>query len=223
MDKVRMAAAIESTLLRPDAREADVVKLCHEAVELGVAGVCVHPCWVKTAARLLHATRVVVVTVAGFPLGSSLTQVKVQEIMSAKALGAQEIDVVVNIGHVKSGLWGSVEAELGQLAETAHLCGMPVKIIVECALLSELEKRQVAQLAHKGEVDFLKTCTGFIGGGATVEDVKNLQAWSGPAMKIKAAGGIGSAAQAVALLRAGARRLGTSRAREILGEDHGKL
>ncbi|MCL1791408.1 MAG: deoxyribose-phosphate aldolase [Peptococcaceae bacterium] len=216
MDKAKLAGAMESTLLRPEVREEDVVRLCHEAVELGVAAVCVNPCWVRTAARLLHATRVVVVTVAGFPLGASLTQMKVQEVVAAKAMGAQEIDVVVNVGHVKSRLWGLVEAELGQLTETAHQCGMTLKIIVECPLLSEAEKRQTAQLAHKAGVDYLKTCTGFNGGHATVEDVKSLQAWSGPAMRIKASGGIAGAAQAEALLLAGARRLGTSRAGEIL-------
>jgi deoxyribose-phosphate aldolase len=210
----KLTGVLESTLLKPDAQEIDIVQLCHEAVQLGVAAVCVNPCWVRTASRLLHATKVAIVTVVGFPLGATLTQVKVQEILAAKALGAQEVDAVINIGQVKSAMWAQVETELKQMVETAHQCGLIIKIIIECALLTESEKRQAAQLVHKAGADYIKTSTGFHG-GATMEDVMHLQAWSGPSMKIKASGGIRSVEQAEALLAAGAHRLGTSHAREL--------
>jgi deoxyribose-phosphate aldolase len=213
-DKIKLVSALESTLLRPDTREAEIVELCHEAVELGVAAVCVNPCWVKTAARLLHATDVATVTVVGFPLGASLSQVKVQEIIAAKAYGAREVDAVINIGHVKSALWNSVESELKLLVETAHQCALTIKIIIECSLLTESEKRTAAELVHKAEADYIKTCTGFYG-GAAVEDVIHLQAWTGPSVKVKASGGIRDTEQALALLNAGAHRLGTSQARQI--------
>lgn len=207
---MNLAGMIDHTLLKADATEKDVVRLCHEAKEYHFASVCVNPAYVPVAAKLLYGTGIGVAAVIGFPLGATLTEIKVQEVLAVKALGARETDMVMNIGWAKSGAWDKVERDIFRVVESAHCCGMLIKVIIETALLSEEEKRRAAKIVVKSGADYIKTSTGFGGGGATVEDVKQLRAWVGDKIKIKAAGGIRTREVAAALVAAGADRLGTS-------------
>ncbi len=204
-----IASKIDHTLLKSEAKEKDIVNLCHEAVRYGFASVCVNPTYLCTAARLLHGTNVAPSTVVGFPLGAVITEIKVQEILAAKAHGAREVDVVVNIGRVKSGDWKIVHRDIELMAQTAQGCGMKIKVIIEASLLELEEKKRCAEIVSECGADFIKTSTGFFG-GATVEDVKNLKEWAGPQVKVKASGGIRTREFALELIEAGADRLGTS-------------
>lgn len=205
-----LAAKIDHTLLKPEATEKDIVRLCHEAVKFRFATVCVNPVFVRTAAKLLYGSGVGVACVIGFPLGATLTEIKVQEIFAAKAHGAKEVDAVINIGAAKSGAWDEVEKDLVRVVEAAHCCNLVIKIIIETSLLTEEEKQQATRLVLKSGADYIKTSTGFAGGGATVDDVKNMKAWSDHKLKVKASGGIRSKEDALAMVEAGADRLGTS-------------
>lgn len=207
---VDLANRIEHTLLKAEATEKDIVNLCHEAKKHKFQAVCVNPAYVQTAAKLLHGTGVGVVTVLGFPLGATWTEVKVLETFIAKAHGAKEVDMVMNIGRAKSGDWTTVEHDIARVVEAAHSCGLGVKVIIETALLTEEEKEKAAEIVKRSGADFIKTSTGFAGGGATVEDVRNLKAWVGQDVKVKAAGGIRTREFAHRLVEAGADRLGTS-------------
>lgn len=204
-----IAGKIDHTILKPDATEKDIVNLCHEAVRYGFASVCVNPTYICTAARLLHGTNVAPSTVIGFPLGAELTEIKIQEILGAKAHGAREVDAVINIGRVKSGDWKIVRRDIELMVQTAQSCGLKIKVIIEAALLDENEKQKVAAIVKETGADFIKTSTGFFG-GATVEDVRNLKEWVGPTIKVKASGGIRNREFALELIAAGADRLGTS-------------
>ncbi|MFZ3372650.1 MAG: deoxyribose-phosphate aldolase, partial [Desulfitobacteriaceae bacterium] len=155
-------------------------------------------------------TGVGVAAVVGFPLGATLTEVKVQEVFAVKAFGAKEVDLVMNVGCAKSAAWEAVEQDMRRVVEAAHSCGLMIKVIIETALLTEDEKKQAAEIVTKVGADFIKTSTGFAGGGATVEDVRNLKAWIGGDVKIKASGGIKTRELALQLIEAGADRLGTS-------------
>lgn len=207
---MQLQQLIEHTLLKSDATEKDIVKLCHEAREHKFLAVCVNPAYVKTAAKLLYGTGIGVVAVIGFPLGATFTEVKVQETFMAKAQGAKEVDMVMNIGWAKSGAWDAVERDICRVVEAAKSCGLTIKVIIETALLTEEEKRQAAEIVKRSGADFIKTSTGFAGGGATVEDVRKLKAWVGEVVKVKAAGGIRTREAAIALIEAGADRIGTS-------------
>ncbi|HHV65750.1 MAG TPA: deoxyribose-phosphate aldolase [Peptococcaceae bacterium] len=204
-----IAGKIDYTLLKPDATEKDIVRLCHEAVKYGFAAVCVNPTYLCTAARLLHGTNVAPTTVVGFPLGAVLTESKVQEILAAKAHGAREVDLVMNIGRAKSGDWHVVRRDVELSVQTAQSCGLKIKVIIETALLNPEEKKKAAQIVKEAGADFIKTSTGFFG-GAKVEDVEALKEWVSPTVKVKAAGGIRTKEFALELLQAGAERLGTS-------------
>lgn len=204
-----LAGKIDHTLLKPEAMEKDIVSLCHEAVKYGFASVCVNPTYLCTASRLLHGTSVAPTTVVGFPLGASLTEIKIQEILAAKAHGAREVDVVMNIGRAKSGDWKIVERDIDLMVQTAQSCGLKVKVIIETSLLSQEEKQKAAEIVKDSGADYIKTSTGFFG-GAAVEDVRNLKAWVGPDVKVKASGGIKTKEFALELIEAGADRLGTS-------------
>ena len=206
---MNIAEKIDHTLLKPEASEKDIVKLCHEAVNYHFASVCVNPTYVRTAAKLLHGTSVQTVCVIGFPLGANITEIKVQEILAASAHGAREVDVVMNISKVKSGDWNGVRKDIDRIVEVAHDSGQCIKIIIETGLLTEEEKRRAAEIVSDSGADFIKTSTGFFG-GATVEDVRNLKSWVGSKVKVKASGGIKTREQAMELIEAGADRLGTS-------------
>ncbi|MDI6812433.1 MAG: deoxyribose-phosphate aldolase [Desulfitobacteriaceae bacterium] len=213
---MQISHTIEHTLLKADACENNIVKLCHEASEHKFHAVCVNPAYIKTAAKLLYGTGVGVVAVIGFPLGATFTEIKVQETFVAKAQGATEVDMVMNIGWAKSGDWEAVERDIRRVVETAKSCGLTVKVIIETTLLTEAEKRRAAEIVKQSGADFIKTSTGFAGGGATIEDVRNLKAWVGEGVKVKAAGGIRTRAAALALIEAGADRLGTSAGPELV-------
>ncbi|MDR3288984.1 MAG: deoxyribose-phosphate aldolase [Peptococcaceae bacterium] len=212
-----IAKMIDHTLLKPEASEKDIVRLCHEAKQYQFASVCVPPVYVYMAAKMLYGTGVKVGTVIGFPLGANDTEIKVYEVYLAKAHGANEVDMVMNIGWAKSGRWDAVTRDVGRVAEAAHGSGLLLKVIVETALLTEEEKKKAAALVVESGAEYIKTSTGFAKGGATVEDVRNFKLWVGDKIKIKASGGIRTRELALALIDAGAERLGTSAGIQLLG------
>lgn len=205
-----LAGITDHTLLKPQASEKDIVALCHEAQQHKFAAVCVNPSYVQMAAKLLHGTGICVAAVVGFPLGATFTEVKVQEVFMVKAHGGKEVDMVINVGLVKSGKWDAVEQDITSVVKAAHDCGLIIKVIIETGLLTEAEKKSAAEIVKRSGADFIKTSTGFAGGGATVEDVRNLKKWVGENVKVKASGGIRSKEFALELVEAGADRLGTS-------------
>lgn len=215
---MNLAGMIDHTILKPDATEKDIVNLCHEAKQHKFATVCINPAYICTAAKLLHGSGVGVATVIGFPLGATMTEIKVQEIFAAKAHGAREVDIVMNIGWAKSGKWEAVEKDIFRAVEAAHCCGVTVKIIIETSLLAEEEKQKAAEIVKASGAEYIKTSTGFAGGGATIEDVRNLKAWVGESVKVKASGGIRSREFALQLVEAGADRLGTSSGVQLIKE-----
>ncbi|RNC29878.1 MAG: Deoxyribose-phosphate aldolase 1 [Candidatus Dichloromethanomonas elyunquensis] len=212
---MELAGKIDHTLLKPEAAEKDIVNLCHEAVKYGFASVCVNPTYICTASRLLHGTRVAASTVVGFPLGAVLTEIKVQEVLAAKAYGAREVDAVMNISRAKSGDWKTVQRDMETVVRTAQSCGLKIKFIIETGLLDQDEKKKAAFIVKESGADFIKTSTGFYG-GAAVEDVRNLKEWVGPSVKVKASGGIKTREFAIELVKAGADRLGTSSGLSLL-------
>ena len=199
---------VDHTLLRPDARWDEIRTVCDEAARFGTASVCLPPSFVTRAAAYLDG-RVPVCTVIGFPNGYAATAVKCFEAADAVAHGADEVDMVVNLGWVKDGRWDDILRELR--AVRACTDGKVLKVIVETCLLTDGEKRTLCDLVGRSGADFIKTSTGFSSGGATVADVSLLAACRPPHLKIKAAGGIRTVADAEALIAAGADRLGTSR------------
>ena len=210
MSMVNLAGMTDHTLLKPQATEKDIVALCHEAQQHKFATVCVNPTFVKTASKLLYGTGIGVAAVVGFPLGATFTEIKVQEVFMVKAYGGKEVDMVINIGWAKSGNWEAVERDIVQVVDAAHGCGLLIKVIIETSLLTEDEKKTVAELVKRSGADYIKTSTGFAGGGATVLDVRNLKEWVGENVKVKASGGIRTREFALELVQAGAERLGTS-------------
>ncbi len=211
-----LAARIDHTLLRPEATPADVDRVCAEALRYGCAAVCVNPIYVARAAARLAGTPVRVATVVGFPLGASLTAAKVAEAALALGQGAHEIDMVLPVGLLKAGELAAVRADLQSVIAVCHAAGALCKVILETALLTPEEKVLAARLAVEAGADFVKTSTGFGPGGATVEDVALLRRVVGPSIGVKAAGGIRTAEQAMAMIEAGASRLGTSATVAIL-------
>jgi deoxyribose-phosphate aldolase len=207
---MNIAGITDHTLLKPQATEKDIVALCHEAQQHKFATVCVNPTYVQTAAKVLHGTGIGVAAVVGFPLGATFTESKVQEVFMVKAHGGKEVDMVINIGWAKSGNWEAVEQDIVRVVEAAHGCGLLCKVIIETCLLTEEEKKTVAEIVKRAGADYIKTSTGFAGGGATVEDVRNLKAWVGEGVKVKASGAIRTREFALELIEAGAERLGTS-------------
>ncbi|MCO1600838.1 deoxyribose-phosphate aldolase [Desulfosporosinus nitroreducens] len=207
---MNIAGITDHTLLKPQASEKDIVALCHEAQQYKYAAVCVNPCYVQTASKLLHGTGICIAAVVGFPLGATYTEVKVQEVFMVKAHGGKEVDMVINVGWAKSGNWEAVERDITRVVEAAHECGLIIKVIIETSLLTEDEKKSAAEIVKRSGADFIKTSTGFAGGGATIEDVRNLKKWVGENVKVKASGGIRTKEFALELVEAGADRLGTS-------------
>jgi deoxyribose-phosphate aldolase len=205
-----LSPIIDHTLLRPDATATQVEKLCGEALEHGFASVCVNPSYVPLAAGLLRGGPVRVCAVAGFPLGATTGRQKAWEAEECLDLGASEIDAVIPLGPLRSGDWRTVEAEL-RLLRTAVPKGEAVlKLILEMALLSGPEKIQACRLARDTGMDFVKTSTGFASGGATEADVALMRKQVGARVGVKASGGIRSYEQALAMVKAGATRLGLS-------------
>ncbi len=215
---VEVAALIDHTLLKPDATEADIRKLCAEAREYGFASVCINPSWVPLAAKLLAGAKSKVCTVIGFPLGATSTIAKVCESEEAIADGAKELDMVINVGLLKSGNSVSAGHDIRAVCEAAHKSGVLLKVIIESCLLTREEKILASQLAKAAGADFVKTSTGFSTGGATTDDVRLMRETVGPAMGVKASGGIRTLADLLAMVAAGATRIGASAGVKIVEE-----
>jgi len=203
-----LAKYIDHTLLKPEATSLDVERLCSEAIEHKFVAVCINPCYVQLAVSLLAGTGVKVATVIGFPLGANLPVLKAFEAKQVALQGADEIDMVINIGAAKQGLWDLVLSEIQQVVAGAE--GRIVKVIVETALLTEDEKKKVCSVVLASGAHYIKTSTGFSTGGATIADVELFKGIVGQKIGIKASGGIRSRADAEAMIAAGASRLGTS-------------
>jgi deoxyribose-phosphate aldolase len=209
-----IASTIDHTLLKPDARAADIERLCAEAIEYNFHSVCVNSSRVAFAARLLAGSKIKIAAVTGFPLGAMSTEAKVHETHLAVRDGADEIDTVIAIGHLQDGETAYVLSDLKAVVSAAE--EQPVKVILETSLLTHEEKILGCKLAVEAGAAFVKTSTGFAGGGATIEDVRLFRETVGSVCKVKASGGIRDAATALAMLEAGADRLGTSAGVAIL-------
>lgn len=218
MKRNELAKAIDHTLLGPTASEDGVRTLCEEAAAFGVASVCVNPCHVALACELLKTSEVKVCAVIGFPHGQTTTKVKAFEATDAIARGADELDMVINIAALKSGNHQAVEDDIRAVCEAAEDADKPVsvKVIIETAFLTDEEKETGAVLTRAAGADYVKTSTGFGPGGATVEDVALLRRAIGPDHGVKAAGGIRDYETALAMIEAGATRIGASRTAAIL-------
>jgi len=212
------AALVDHTLLRPEVQPDEVRRACEVAARCGFAAMVVNPCYVAAAAGILRSTGVRVASVAGFPLGAARSELKRLEAERALEDGAREVDMVIRIGALKAGDDELVENEIHDLADVCHAREAILKVILECALLTDDEKRRGAEAAVRAEADFVKTSTGFGPGGATAQDVALLRAVVGSDVGVKAAGGIRTLADAARMLAAGASRIGTSSGVAILDE-----
>ena len=211
-----IASRIDHTVLAPQSRHEAFVEACRYASEIHCASVCICPFFVPEAARLLAGTGVAVCTVIGFPHGTHATAAKVAEAKQAIADGAAELDMVVNVSKVKDHDWAYVEQDIAAVCKAVHDAGRLLKVIFECCFLDEAEKAELCRICTRVGADFVKTSTGYGTGGATVADIRLMKANVGPAVRIKAAGGIHTAAELLALRDAGADRFGCSRTKEIL-------
>ena len=204
------ASLIDHTLLKPEATEDDIKRLCEEAARFHFASVCVNPTWVRAAACHLRGTNVAVCTVIGFPLGATLADVKAFETRRAIFDGAREVDMVINIGALKSGDDCAVEHDIRSVVEAAHEAGVVCKVIIEAVLLTDEEKVRACLAAKRAGADFVKTSTGFSKGGATVADVALMRRTVGPELGVKAAGGVRGLDDMRKMVEAGATRIGAS-------------
>ncbi len=221
-EDVSLAGMIDHTLLKPDATSDKIAQLCFEARKYHFASVCINPTHVKLCADLLRGSDVKVCTVIGFPLGATSTEVKVFETRNALENGATEIDMVLNIGALKAGENELVARDIRGVVEVAHAAKALVKVIIETALLTDEEKVIACLLAKEAGADYVKTSTGFSGGGATVHDIALMRKTVGPNIGVKASGGIHSHEEAEALVAAGATRIGASAGVKIIQEGAGE-
>lgn len=204
------ASLIDHTLLKPDASETDIRNLCDEAAKFGFASVCVNPTWVRRAADLLKGSGVPVCTVIGFPLGATFPDVKAYEARRAIFDGARELDMVINIGALRSGDVCAVEDDIRAVVSVAHQHGIICKVIIETALLSDEEKIRACIAAKNARADFVKTSTGFANGGATAADIALMRRTVGKELGVKASGGVKGIDDARQMVEAGATRIGAS-------------
>jgi len=213
-----VAKLIDHTLLKPDATQDQIAQLCYEARKFSFAAVCVNPTYVKLCSQLLQGSQVHVCTVVGFPLGATPPEVKAYESQQAIEDGATEVDMVINIGALKSKDYALVERDIATVARVCHTGGAILKVIIEAALLTDEEKVIACQLAKAAGADYVKTSTGFGPGGATAHDVALMRRAVGPGLGVKAAGGIKSLADAKEMVAAGATRIGASAGVRIVQE-----
>ncbi len=211
-----IAALIDHTILKPDATRADVLKICREARQYNFASVCVNPYWVPLVRAELAGSPVKVCTVVGFPLGATSTEAKVAETSAAIRAGAEEIDMVINVGALRSGDHEAVKLDIRQVVKVAHEARAIVKVILETALLDDNQKAVACTLAKLAGADFVKTSTGFGPSGATAKDVALMRSVVGPDMGVKAAGGIRTLQDFKAMIAAGASRIGASASVKIV-------
>jgi deoxyribose-phosphate aldolase len=217
-----VAAMIDHTLLKPDATRANIEELCREAAQFRFATVCVNPAWVALAARRLAGSGVGVCSVVGFPLGAATSDVKGYETQRAIFDGAREIDMVINIGALKSGDLRVVERDIEAVTAPCRACGALSKVIIEAALLTDDEKITACTLAKAAGADYVKTSTGFASGGATAADVALMRRVVGDEMGVKAAGGVRDLAAVKAMIAAGASRVGASAGVKIVQQARGE-
>jgi len=205
-----LAKYIDHTLLKPETTEADIDTLCDEAIEYGFASVCVNPSWVKRAAKNVKGSGVNTCSVVGFPFGATTSEIKAMEARRALRDGAREIDMVINIGALKSGQHEVVRKDIAKVSDACHEAGAICKAIIETSLLTDEEKVMASHLSKLARADFVKTSTGFAGGGATVHDVLLMRETVGPKMGIKASGGVRNRQDVKEMIAAGATRIGAS-------------
>jgi len=213
-----VAALIDHTLLKPEAGEEQVRALVAEAVAYGFASVCVNPIWTPLCAELLVGSPTKVCTVIGFPFGATLPAIKVFEVEAVAALGAQEVDMVLSVGHLRDGDFHLVYRDIAEVAAAAHANGLLLKVILETGLLTDAQKVAGCVITQAAGADFVKTATGFSGGGATVEDIALMRRTVGPVLGVKAAGGVRTAVDALRMVAAGATRIGSSSGVRIVEE-----
>ncbi len=211
-----IAALIDHTILKPEATRADIVKICREARQYGFASVCVNPYWVPVVRAELRGSPVKVCSVIGFPLGATSTEAKVAESDAALRAGAQELDMVINVGALRSGDHEAVKLDIQQVVKVAHDAGAIVKVILETALLDDNQKAVACALSKLAGADFVKTSTGFGPSGATSQDVALMRAVVGPDMGVKASGGIRTLSDLHSMTAAGATRIGASASVKIV-------
>ncbi len=216
-----IAGYIDHTLLKPEATTEQITQLCQEAMSFSFASVCVNPTHVRLCAQLLYGTSVKTCTVIGFPLGANTPETKAFETRQAINEGATEVDMVINIGALKSGDYALVERDIAMVTRTAHQSGAHCKVIIETSKLTDEEKIIACELSKSARADYVKTSTGFGGGGATVHDVALMRQVVGAEMGVKASGGVRTADDAKNLIAAGATRLGASAGIKIIQEVRG--
>ncbi|RKO24889.1 deoxyribose-phosphate aldolase [Pseudarthrobacter phenanthrenivorans] len=216
-----IASFIDHTLLKPEAGEADILKVCAEAAEYGFKSVCVNPIWVKTVKNALKGSGVLTCSVVGFPLGATPTDVKTFEARGAVLDGADEVDMVINIAAARAGDKGALIDDITAVAEAVHAGGAILKVIIETGLLADSQKVLACEAAVAAGADFVKTSTGFNGGGATVEDIALMRKTVGPGLGVKASGGVRSLEDAQAMIAAGATRIGASSGIAIVKGEQG--
>lgn len=216
--KTQIAAFLDHTQLKPDATVKEIDQVVTQAINIGAASVCVNPYWVSYVHQKLADTSVQTCTVIGFPLGATITAAKVAETQDALANGADEIDMVINVGELKAHHDEAVQADIAAVAHATHAANKLLKVIIETCLLTEEEIVRACQLSVAAGADFVKTSTGFSTGGARAEDVRIMRQTVGPHLGVKASGGIHSYQEACEMLAAGANRLGVSASMAIVEE-----
>lgn len=216
-----IASFIDHTILNPDAGSADVQRICAEAVKYSFKSVCVNPIWVSTVAAALNGSDVLTCSVIGFPFGATPTASKVFEATTVVNDGANEVDMVINIAAAKAGDKEAVVADITAVAQAVHAGGAILKVIIETALLTDEQKVLACRASVEAGADFVKTSTGFAGGGATLADVALMRSTVGPDMGVKASGGVRSLETAQAMIDAGATRLGSSSGVAIVEGEQG--
>ena len=217
MKRSTLASYIDHTVLKPDTKESDVIKLCREALEYKFASVCINPSYVKLANSFLAGTEVKVCTVVGFPLGATTSETKAFEAAKAIEEGASEIDMVINVGALKSGKLELVEEDIRAVANACKGKAL-LKVIIETCLLTDEEKVTACQLSKKAGADYVKTSTGFSTGGATPEDIALMRRTVGSEMGVKASGGVRTLEAALKMIEAGASRIGSSSSVAMISE-----
>jgi deoxyribose-phosphate aldolase len=214
--EARIAKLIDHTALKPNVKQQEIELLCAEAVKYGFVSVCINPSWIPLANRLLQGHPVKVCTVVGFPLGAMTSATKAFEAREAISLGATEVDMVINVGALKSGMTELVEQDIRAVREATR--GVLLKVIIETCLLNDAEKVTACKAAKRAGADFVKTSTGFAGGGATAADVALMRRVVGPSLGVKASGGVGNQSAAELMVEAGATRIGASAGVKIMQE-----
>lgn len=214
--KEEFARYIDSTILRADATEHEIVMLCQDAIKYNFAAVCVNPCNIELCKTLLQNSKINIATVVGFPLGANISNVKFYEAGMALLAGATELDMVINVAKLKDRNYSYVEKEISEIVRLCNEAKSIVKVIIETALLTETEKIEACKIVSNAGADFIKTSTGFAKTGATREDVELMRKYCDPRVKIKASGGIKTVDFALKLIEAGAKRIGTSSGVELM-------